>query len=74
MHPDQAAQAADYYRAEMERAARMERVARQARKEARADAKERDRADRGSGKKDDRGTDEGAQAERARKPDPVGPG
>ncbi|GAB3703732.1 hypothetical protein [Nocardiopsis oceani] len=73
MHPDQAAQAADYYRTEMERAARMERVARQARKEARAHAKERDRADRGSGK-DDRGADEGAQTERARKPDPVGPG
>ena len=73
MHPDQAAQAADYYRTEMEQAARMERIARKARKEARAEAKARARADRGRGK-GDRGSDDGAQEERAREPDQVATG
>lgn len=50
MHPDLAAQAADDYRAEAERAAREERIVRQVKKEAREAAKARARASENSGK------------------------
>ena len=56
MHPDHAAQAADHYRAEAERAARDERLVRQARKEAREGAREAARAQaRSQGKEGGRG-------------------
>lgn len=54
MHPDLAAQAADLYRAETERAAREERLARQIQKQARQAASERDRAARAAQQGDHR--------------------